>query len=51
MVSKRAELARRLAGGNGGADREAGNRESSHGWMARVFASTLGRNQGMFLSS
>ncbi|KAJ9103955.1 hypothetical protein QFC21_002418 [Naganishia friedmannii] len=42
MVYKQSELARRLGGGAEASD---GNSGSSHGWMGRVFASTLGRNQ------
>ena len=43
MVYKRGELTRRL----GGNDSRDGTRVEEQGWMSRVFASTLGRNQGM----
>lgn len=42
MVYKRGELTRRL----GGSESRDGDGGDDQGWMSRVFASTLGRNQG-----
>lgn len=44
MVYRRGELSRRL----GGTEARDANPESGQGWMGRVFANTLGRNQGKF---